>query len=57
MAAARSPKSIAVDTNVLIDLAARDAEVESALAAIRKRLPDISVVINPNRCPGIGMVG
>jgi len=54
MAAARSPKSIAVDTNVLIDLVAREAEVESALAAIRKRLPDISIVINPTVVQELG---
>ena len=40
-------KPVTVDTNVLIDLADRNTEVEAALKAIRKRLKGTPVVITP----------
>lgn len=41
------PKSVAVDTNVLFDLANGDEEAHLALAVIRARLPNVNVVVTP----------
>jgi predicted nucleic acid-binding protein len=48
------PKSVAVDTNVLIDLAARDQEVETAIAAVKKRLKGIDIIMPPTVVQELG---
>lgn len=41
------PKSVAVDTNVLFDLADKNSEVEAALKVVRRRLPGVGIVVTP----------
>jgi predicted nucleic acid-binding protein len=55
MAAERlKPKSVAVDTNVLIDLAAREPEVEASIAAVKKRLKGVSIIMPPTVVQELG---